>query len=596
MSYLQKLRALAMLSSSIIAHNKFNFVQVSYRRIGFSPVASNPRFYRTKETPKTEECGNSGGMLNMGSRKGHEITRATIKEAQATLLEYLHFTRGIQFLDAENMSKNSPIFLEKLLGKVEHEGNIGWSIMQFLRYHPINEFEPFFESVGLQPAEYNAFLPRNLMFLSDDDLLLENFHVLCNYGIERNKTGKIFREATEIFRYDYGILLSKLKAYENFGLSQATVVKFVVCSPRLLIDGVNDVFVQVLEKLKNIGFESSWVEKQLRDGNSYNWKQILGLLFLFEQMGCSKEKLADLISQHPDLLFEDSGSKSLSLIGFLLKMGCSMIQICSVFLQFPQIRVGKFVSNMRLCLLFFNEIDMGVQEIGYLFRSHPLLLGLCTLKKTSSLLINLNAGKKRICQFILENPEELKNWKLGTRVLRLPDPGGKGKKYANQQKIQFLLKLGLEENSTKMKKALKTFEGKGVELQERFNCIVEAGIDEKDVYKMIEVCPKMLNQKKDIIEEKIDFLVNNLGLPVSTLVTFPSYLSYTTQRVTLRISMYSWLKKQGTADPMLKLSTMVVCSENTFLRQYVNHHPRGMEVWENLKREIYSDSMVSPAH
>ncbi|XP_038882474.1 transcription termination factor MTEF18, mitochondrial-like [Benincasa hispida] len=594
MSYLQKLGALSMLSSSIIADNKFNFVRVLYWQIGFSPVASGPRFYRTKKAPQTDECGNSGEMLNMGSRNGHRISRATRKEAQAALLEYLHSTRGIQLMDAENMSKNSPIFLGKLLGRVEHEGDIGRSITRFLRYHPINEFEPFFESVGLQPAEYDGFLPRNLMFLSDDDLLLENYHVLCNYGIERNKIGKIYKEATQIFQYDYGVLLSKLKAYEKLGIGQATVVKFVVCSPYLLVGGVDDGFVQVLDKLKNIGFESSWVEEQLTDCNSYNWKKILGLLFRFEQMGCSDEKLADLISQHPDFLFEDSGSKSLSLIGLLLKMGCSMIQICSVLLQFPQIRVGKFVSNMRLCLLFFNEIDMGVQEIGCLFRSHPLLLGLCTLKKASSLLHLLNVGKKRLCQFILENPEELKNWKLGTKVSPLPNSGEIVR--SKQQKTQFLLKLGLEENSTKMEEALQAFQGKGTELQERFDCIVEAGIDEKDVYKMIEVSPRILNQTKDMLEEKIDFFLNNLGYPVSSLISFPSYLCYATQRVTLRIAMCNWLKEQGIVLPMLALRTILVCSDDTFLRRYVNHHPRGTEVWENLKREIYSDSMTSLAY
>lgn len=589
MSYLQKFKTFSLVASSIIADNKFNLVRVLYWRIGFSPVFSNPRFYGTKKAPQSGECGNS----TTGSGNGHRISRAIRKEAQDALLEYLHSTRGIQFMDAENISKNSPIFLAKLLGRVENEGEIGRSITRFLRYHPINEFEPFFESVGLQPAEYNEFLPREVMFLSDNDLLLENYHVLCNYGIERNKIGKIYKEATQIFRYDYGVLLSKLKAYEELGLDQPTVVQFVVCSPYLLVGGVKNGFVKVLDKLKNIGFEPSWVEEQLLDGHSYNWKQILGLLFWFKHMGCSDEKLADLIRLRPDFLFEDSGSKSLSLIGLLLKMGSSMMQIYSVFLQFPQMRVGKFVSNIRQCLLFFNEIDMGVQQIGYLFRSHPLLLGSCTLKKTNSLLSILNVGKKRLRQIILENPEELKNWRLGTRVLPLPDNGEVER--SKQQKTQFLLKLGLEENSSKMKEVFKVFRGKGEELQERFDCIVEAGIDEKDVRRIIKVSPQILNQSKDIIELKIDLLVNTFGYPVSALVNFSSYLSYSAQRVTLRLSMYSWLKEQGAADPTLALRTVVACSENRFLKLYVHHHPEGMEVWENLKREIYSDSLASPA-
>ncbi len=79
--------------------------------------------------------------------------------------------------------------------RVENEGGIGRSIIHLLRYHPINEFEPFFEGMGLKPTEYVPLLPRNLMFLSDDELLLENYHVLCNNGIARNKIGKIYKEA-----------------------------------------------------------------------------------------------------------------------------------------------------------------------------------------------------------------------------------------------------------------------------------------------------------------------------------------------------------------------------------------------------------------
>ena len=84
-------------------------------------------------------------------------------QAQAILLDYLHSIRSIEFMDAENMSKKSPHFLEKS----RKWGGIGRSIIRLLRYHPINEFEPFFEGMGLKPSEYVPLLPRNLMFLRD---------------------------------------------------------------------------------------------------------------------------------------------------------------------------------------------------------------------------------------------------------------------------------------------------------------------------------------------------------------------------------------------------------------------------------------------
>ena len=91
------------------------------------------------------------------------------------------------------------------------------------------------------------------MFLTNDQLLVHNYTVLCHYGIARNKIGKIYKEATEVFQYDFEVLLSKLKAYEELGLSQPTLIKFFVASLYLLVGDVNVEFVKALENLKSIG-------------------------------------------------------------------------------------------------------------------------------------------------------------------------------------------------------------------------------------------------------------------------------------------------------------------------------------------------------
>ncbi|KAL4606934.1 hypothetical protein ACB092_09G139300 [Castanea dentata] len=578
MTHLAKLRIPSILKwvSSNISENHLGSSKWTLWQSRTFPVAQNPRYSSTKRTVQTENCELLDETSSANCKKVVKFSLATRKAAQAALLDYLHSTRSIQFVDAENMSKNSPHFLEKLLKRVENEGDIGRAISRFLRYHPINEFEPFFESMGLKPSEYDPILPRNLMFLSDDDLLLENYHVLCNYGIARKKIGMIYKEAKEVFRYDSGVLSSKLKAYEELGLSQSTMIKFIVYSPYLLIGNVNLEFVQVLEKLKSFGMEISWIEQNLLEGITYNWRQMLELLCMFRKMGCSEEQLARLIIEHPGIIFEGSGDRTLSLIGFILKFGSTVDQMRLLFLQFPQIQVGKFVLNLRQCILFLNEIEMEVTEVGKIVCTHALLLGSCTLKKTNSLLANLNVGKKRLRKLVLENPQELKSWVLGTKVEPLPESGEELK--SKLQKSKFLLNLGFAENSEQMKSAIKVFRGNGVELQERFDCIVKAGLNQKDVSGMIKVSPQILNQKKDVIQMKIDFFVNDLGYPLSSLVKFPSCLSYTMQRVELRLSMYNWLKDQGAVDPKLALSTIIASSEKLFEEQYINHHPSGPQV------------------
>ncbi|KAJ4978857.1 hypothetical protein NE237_009637 [Protea cynaroides] len=513
------------------------------------------------------------------------VSRSGRTEAQAALLDYLHCTRGMLFTDAEHMSKNSPTFLEKLLKRVENEQEIGRSLTRFFRYHPINEFEPFFESLGLKPSEFNPLLPNDLMFLSDDDELVENYHVLCNYGIPRHKIGKIYREAFEVFRYKPGVLRSKLQAYEDLGLSQSTVIKAVASSPRLLIGDINREFVNVFEDLKCLGFEYDWIAGRLSERNSYNWSRMLGLLHFFGEIGYSKEQLGILFRRSPEFLFDASGNKAYSLIGLLLKLGMKMTEIFSVFQQFPRIQLGTFLKNLRAGLLFLVEMEMEDEEIVQLVCAHPLLLGSFALKKPNTVLAKLSSGKARIRGIVKKNPEHLRKWVLGSRIDPLPNPGEDQRSL--MKKTEFLLSLGFRDNSDEMKKALKLFRGKGGELQERFDRLLKTGLDQKDVSQMMKIAPQVLNQSMDVLDMKIDFLVNDLGYPISSLVVFPQYLTYTIPRVKLRLSVYNWLKDEGVVG-RLALSTILATADKIFISQYVSHHPKGLDVWEKLKKEFYS--------
>ncbi|KAE8729825.1 coiled-coil domain-containing protein 75-like [Hibiscus syriacus] len=530
----------------------------------------NPRFYRTKRSAVT-------------GKDSARISHSILKEAQAALFEYLHSTRGIQSMYAENMSKNSPHFLGKLLEKVEIVNDVRRSMSRFLRYHPINEFEPFFESLGLEPWEYTPLLPRDLMFLSDDCLLLENYRVLCECGIERKKIGRIYKKAVQVFQLEFGVLPLKLRAYKELGLSQSFMAKIIVCSPHVLIGDVDMKLIKVSEILRCAGFDYVWIKENLSE-ESYNWSMMFRVLSFFWEI-CCRSELHRLISQHPRLLFEGSRDGLLSLITFLLRFGLPMDQISSMFLQFPKIRVSEFVSNFIRCFMFFHEIGMAADAIGKLVCSYPILLGSCKLKKTNSLLTNLNVGKKRLCKYIQENPQELSKWGMGTRVMPLPDSGEDTE--SQKLKTKFLLDLGYGENPDTMKKAFKVFRGRGGELQERFDSIVNAGLVKEDVSKMVRLTPHILNLSKAVIQSRIDILVNELGFPLSSLILFPAYFTYTTQRVRLRLAMYNWLRDQEKVEPDLALSTLLSCSDKIFMSRYVNSHPCGLQVWQDLKRKIY---------
>ncbi|KAL3534197.1 hypothetical protein ACH5RR_002658 [Cinchona calisaya] len=574
MTHLQKLGKLSILKwvSVSFVNNSFRLSRTNFWAIwvnGSCRIAQSFRFYSTRKARRFEM-----------SRK---------KEAQGALLDYLHSTRTLLFTDAEYMSKNSPHFLEKLLTRVDNQAEIGRSLTRFLRYHPINEFEPFFESMGLKPCEYSLLLPRQLMFLNDDPVLMENYHVLCNYGIARNKIGKFYQEVSEVFRYGEGVLQAKINSFEKMGLSQSKVIKAVVSSPYLLVGDASMVFFGILDKLKSADPAFDWMEGHLLEGKLYDWSQMLETLCLLGKMGCSEEQLGSLIRKHPDVLFENSGTKTLLLIGILTKFGLTPNKICDMFLQFPQIPIATFLRNLQHCYNFLVEIEMAKLDVRRIVCSHTILLGSCSIKKLNSLLTNLRVTKNQLCEIVMENPEIIRNWIVGKRIERLPGlTAEEEKQRSHLMKTKFLLDLGFVENSKEMKRALRLFRGKGLKLQERFDCFVNAGLSTKDVAAMVKESPNILNVSKDAIERKIDFLVNDLGLPVYILAHFPACISYTVERIKLRHTMYGWLKDQGAVESHLTLSTVLATAEKLFVKSYVKQHPQGLEVWERLKQTVYS--------
>lgn len=556
---------------------------------GISLVPSASPLYKLANLPLSAAGGARELLLPvavssaapMRPRKAR-IPRVARSEAQDALCDYLHNTRSLHFTDAEHMSKNSPTFLRNLIANLEGKQEVGRSLTRFLRYHPINEFEPFLESLGLKPSELPQLLPRNFFFLSDDCAMLENFHVLCNYGVPRGKIGKIYKEAREIFGYGRGVLASKLSAYEALGLSIPTVIKLVACCPSLLIGDVHRDFLQVLGRLEDAGIGHDWIRRCLSEENTYRWDRKLKMLEFLDQMGCDEGDLERLIREHPRFLFDDSGKKIYVLVAMLLKLGAGESNVLRLFSRYPQILDGSGVKNLWQSMNFLLTIGMESGRIASILCDHPQVLGSSPPKKPDSVLSNLEMGCEELCEMITEDPRRVSNLVAEPKAGL---PAASGGNHLHEKTI-FLLKLGFVENSDEMVVAMRKFRGRGDQLQERFDCLVGAGLDCHDVASIVKEAPSMLNQRTAVLKGKIDYLVRELGYPVESLLTFPTYLCYSPRRIKLRFSMYTWLKERGMAKQILSLSTILAGSNDRFLNYFVNLHPDGPEKWESLKKAI----------
>ncbi|GAA0170165.1 hypothetical protein LIER_40905 [Lithospermum erythrorhizon] len=514
------------------------------------------------------------------------ISRVERADAQAALFDYLHCTRGFTFSDAEHISKNSPQFLQNLLSKVDYEHDVSRALSKFFRYHPINEFEPFFESLGLPHSEVLPVLPRDLMFINDDQVLLENFHALCDYGIPRIKIGRLYLEASEIFSYSFGVLPGKLRAYEESGLSRPTVIQLVTSYPSLLVGDVNKDLVGVLNRLRELQLGNDWIGGYVTTKGTCSWRRVLDTMHFLDEAGFDDRGLQLLITKNPALLLEGSGKQIYVLICRFLKFGLKMNEVYALFLENPDLLLPKCVKNLYKGLYFLFEIGMETDTIAKIVVRHIKLLSLHPLKGPKTVLRDFKGDKGRLRQVIREEPLKLFTLASKSKIKNIEitasqDPG------KVLEKTAFLLRLGYLENSDEMTKALKKFRGRGDQLQERFNCLVEAGLDCNVVSSMIKKAPTVLNQSKDVLEEKLNYL-QNMGYPVASIENFPSYLCYDISRISLRFSMYEWLRNVGAAKPMLSVSTLLACSDARFHKYFVDIHAEGPAIWESLRKSLQS--------
>ncbi|XVF87061.1 hypothetical protein PTKIN_Ptkin18bG0090300 [Pterospermum kingtungense] len=156
--------------SKMIAHLD-KFVVLSPVVNDISNVVQNPcsvslniRYFRNSRIVFVPKSTLADSIQSSSSGLACRISRAAKAEAQIVLFDYLHSTRGIDSMDAEHISKSSPHFLQNLLSKIDPEKDVAKSLSKFLRYNLINEFQSFFESLGLSPSEIASLVPQRLLF------------------------------------------------------------------------------------------------------------------------------------------------------------------------------------------------------------------------------------------------------------------------------------------------------------------------------------------------------------------------------------------------------------------------------------------------
>ncbi|GLT51581.1 hypothetical protein SLA2020_249820 [Shorea laevis] len=511
-----------------------------------------------------------------------------IKQAQQALTDYFHSTRSMPYICAEHIAKNSIFSLSNLIGKIDYSAtNFTRSISRLLRYHPLNEFEFFFESIGIDHKDVPEFLPSNKFFFSEDGSVLDAAGELSGFGFPWNKLGKLYKQEVSIFSKSSGELRSRLYRFKDFGFSNAAVVGICLAFPHVLC-GDNELGGEVrslFDELKRV-FVDSDLGSSI-EANVDTCYDICRKIRMFCDWGCDMGKVVELMARTKDIFLEYPDEALVHKVEYFCRFCVRKEDAALLILQSPEILSYDLetpvISVMGLLKHFgLNEKDRNVvaQKYPYVFGRNkmvnlPHVVRALNLHEWFYGVIK-NGNHQLLGDYSLSNPDEDLDKEFIHGLERIKSSRCP---LHTMNKLSFLHRIGYGENALTMN-VLGRLHGTSSELQDRFNCLLRCGIKLSNLCLMLKTTPKILNQSPATIEQKVDFLLNEMETSLDYLDTFPGFLCFELEnRIKPRYRFHKWLTEKGVCTKNYSIASIVATSEKSYLARLYGIHPTAPKQW-----------------
>ncbi|KAI7732306.1 hypothetical protein M8C21_010045, partial [Ambrosia artemisiifolia] len=285
-----------------------------------------------------------------------------IQQAQEALTDYLHSVKTVPYTFAENISRYSIVSLSTVVSKVTFSASdFSKSLQKFFRYHPVNEFELFFESIGIDVNELDLVLPTGKFFLSEDRNVFNVACVLYEFGIPWNKLGILYKEEKTIFYKDPNELREIWKKYIEYGFTSSSLVGICLVFPRVL-NGDSEVEAMVND-LKRVVVDFNLVNDV--DGDVDTWIGLCRKIRLFYNLGCKKDGISEMIGRSKTILLEYS-EEVFCVVGLLRHFGMDEQRLDIITEKYPYVFGKNRLANLphvmralRVNQWFFNNLKDG---------------------------------------------------------------------------------------------------------------------------------------------------------------------------------------------------------------------------------------------
>ncbi|CAH8304675.1 unnamed protein product [Eruca vesicaria subsp. sativa] len=495
-------------------------------------------------------------------------------ETQKAVTEYLHTTRSLSYSHAEHISSNATSSIRSLILSLDFSvATFPKSIRRHLRYHPINEFEFFFESIGIGVREVKDYLPERKYFFSEDPRVLEAACVLCGFGFPWNRLGRVFKEERFVFEVSGEEIGFRLGRLCGFGFSNVAVVGVCLAFPRVLCGCGEELFGKMKRLFEDFGFV---VEESVEA-----WYEFGRKVRVFWEMGFGSEEMWELMGRNREVFMECCEEDLVRMSGFFCGFGVGREEAAVLILRNPEVLsfdLEKVVISVKGMLM---HLGLSEDEVDDVALKYPYVFGRNKMKNLPHVVRALGIHERvfnklksgtyhLLSSYSLVDPEEDVDREYQQGLEEIQHLRCKTHSY---QKLDFLHQIGFGENGITVK-VLQHVHGTAVEIQERFQILLDNGIDFSKACMLIRSSPKSLNQKPHSIQEKIRFLCEEMGDSLACLDVYPAFLCFDLEnRISPRFRFHKWLVEKGLSERNYSIASIVATSEKAFIARLYGIHP-----------------------
>ncbi|CAL9776154.1 unnamed protein product [Musa acuminata subsp. burmannicoides] len=258
-------------------------------------------------------------------------------EAQRVLTDYLHGTRALPFFHFDYIASHSPFALSAFVAQVPLPpdaavDDLRCTLTRFLPYHPVNEFEFFFESIGLPASSSRS------IFLSDDAPLLAAVSALIHFGFPWTKLGLLYREKSSIFSSVPSCLVARLRDLEARGFHRVCVIGICLAFPTAMtVDAEPGGEIdRLLRDLRTVFVDFSLAESVPED-NVDVFLQICRRIRVFYDLGSSRGAMGELMGMNRRIFLELDEEAIAQKLKFFIKLGMEEEKVGPFILGCPDI-------------------------------------------------------------------------------------------------------------------------------------------------------------------------------------------------------------------------------------------------------------------